>query len=33
MTEAAAHRMIEKQAMDRCVTRREIAKEIIRTYL
>lgn len=29
MDEPAAHRFIEKQAMDRCVTRREIAKEII----
>lgn len=33
MDEPQAHRYIEKQAMDRCVTRREIAKEIIRTYL
>ncbi len=32
MDEAAAHRYIEKQAMDRCVTRREIAEGIIRTY-
>ena len=30
MDEAAAHRYIEKQAMDRCVTRREIAEEILR---
>ena len=29
MDEAAAHRYIEKQAMDRCVTRREIAREIL----
>lgn len=29
MTEADAHRYIEKQAMDRCVPRREIAREII----
>jgi response regulator NasT len=29
MTEAEAHRFIEKQAMDRCVTRRVIAQEII----
>ena len=29
MDEAAAHRYIEKQAMDRCLTRREIAEEII----
>lgn len=32
MTEADAHRFIEKQAMDRCVTRREIAENILRTY-
>ncbi len=32
MTEADAHRYIEKQAMDRCVTRREIAESIIQTY-
>lgn len=32
MTEADAHRYIEKQAMDRCVPRREIAWNIIRTY-
>jgi len=30
MDEAAAHRYIEKQAMDRCLPRREIALEIIR---
>lgn len=29
MDEPAAHRLIEKKAMDRCVTRREIAQEII----
>ena len=29
MTEANAHRYIEKQAMDRCVTRRIIAQEIV----
>ena len=29
MDEPAAHRYIEKTAMDRCVTRREIAEEII----
>ncbi|MDO5307988.1 MAG: ANTAR domain-containing protein [Planctomycetia bacterium] len=29
MTESEAHRYIEKQAMDRCVTRREIAETII----
>ena len=33
MSEADAHRYIEKQAMDRCVSRREIAEEIIYTYL
>ena len=32
MNEADAHRHIEKQAMDRCVTRREIARGIIQTY-
>lgn len=32
MTEAEAHRHIEKQAMDRCVNRREIALGIIKTY-
>ena len=32
MDEPGAHRYIEKQAMDRCVTRREIANEIIKTY-
>ncbi len=32
MTEEDAHRYIEKQAMDRCVTRRAIAEGIIRTY-
>ena len=32
MDEPAAHRYIEKQAMDRCISRREIAEEIIRTY-
>ena len=32
MTEADAHRYIEKQAMDRSVTRREIAEGILRTY-
>lgn len=29
MTEAEAHRFIEKQAMDRCVKRKVIAEEII----
>lgn len=32
MSESDAHRYIEKQAMDRCVTRREIAENVIRTY-
>lgn len=32
MTEADAHRYIEKQAMDQCVTKREIAENILRTY-
>ncbi len=33
MAEPQAHRYIEKQAMDRCIPRREVAEEIIRTYL
>ena len=32
MTEADAHRHIEKQAMDRCTSRKEIALGIIKTY-
>ncbi len=32
MTEQEAHRYIEKQAMDRCVTRRAIAEKILATY-
>jgi len=32
MSEAEAHRFIEKSAMDRCVKRREIAESIIKTY-
>lgn len=32
MTEPQAHRHIEKQAMDRCVKKSEIAQNIIRTY-
>ena len=32
MTEPDAHRFIEKQAMDRCISRRLIAEEIIKTY-
>ena len=32
MSESDAHRYIEKQAMDRCVSKRVIAEEIIRSY-
>lgn len=32
MTEPSAHRYIEKQAMDRCIPRKQIAEEIIKTY-
>ena len=32
MTESDAHRYIEKQAMDRCVRKSEVAKEILQTY-
>ncbi len=32
LEEAQAHRYIEKQAMDRCVSKRVIAEEIIKTY-
>lgn len=32
MSEADAHRYIEKQAMDRCQTKRVIAEEIIKTH-
>lgn len=32
MTESEAHRYIEKQAMDRCVTKRKIAENIFLTY-
>ena len=32
MTEADAHRYMEKQAMDRCVSKLEVAKGIINTY-
>ncbi len=32
MDEPQAHRYIEKQAMDRCIPRREVAEEIIKTY-
>lgn len=33
MNEPDAHRYIEKQAMDRCVTKQTIAEEIIKTYM
>ena len=32
MDEPASHRYIEKQAMDRCISKREVAEEIIKTY-
>ncbi|MCI9199722.1 MAG: ANTAR domain-containing protein [Lachnospiraceae bacterium] len=32
MDEQNAHRYIEKQAMDRCISKRKIAEEIIKTY-
>ena len=32
MTEEQAHRYIEKQAMDRCITRRAVAENILSTY-
>lgn len=32
MEESQAHRYIEKQAMDRCIPKREVAEEIIKTY-
>ena len=32
MAEPQAHRYIEKQAMDRCISKKEIAEEIIKTY-
>lgn len=32
MDEPKAHRYIEKQAMDRCLSKREIAEEIIQAY-
>ena len=32
MTEPDAHRLIEKQAMDRCIPKRQVAEEIINTY-
>jgi response regulator NasT len=33
MDEPHAHRYIEKQAMDRCISRRKVAEEIIGTYI
>ena len=32
MSESDAHRYIEKQAMDRCISKRIVAEEIIKTY-
>ena len=32
MKEPEAHRYIEKQSMDRCVSKRIVAEEIIKTY-
>ena len=32
MDEPQAHHYIEKQAMDRCVPKKQIAEEIIKTY-
>ena len=32
MDEQGAHRYIEKQAMDRCISKKVIAEEIIKTY-
>lgn len=32
MDEPQAHRYIEKHAMDRCISKKEIAEEIIKTY-
>ena len=32
MTEPDAHRYIEKQAMDRCVSKRQISEEILKMY-
>lgn len=33
MDESEAHRYIEKQAMDRCIAKRKVAEEIIKTYM
>jgi response regulator NasT len=32
MDEPQAHRYIEKQAMDRCISKKEVAEDIIKTY-
>lgn len=32
MDEQGAHRYIEKQVMDRCISKRIVAEEIIKTY-
>ena len=32
MTEPDAHRYIEKQAMDRCTSKKQVAEDIIKTY-
>jgi AmiR/NasT family two-component response regulator len=32
MDESEAHRYIEKQAMDRCISKRDVAETIIKTY-
>ena len=32
LDESEAHRYIEKQAMDRCISKRIVAEEIIKTY-
>ena len=32
MSEAEAHRYIEKQAMDRCISRRAVAEKILSAY-
>ena len=32
MSEPDAHRYIEKQSMDQCISKRQIAEEIIKTY-
>ncbi|MBP5313669.1 MAG: ANTAR domain-containing protein, partial [Eggerthellaceae bacterium] len=33
MDEPQAHRYIEKQAMNRCISKKEVAEEIVKTYL